>query len=139
MGGYLKRENRGLKANWYRLKTSLTGIKRLVTLSKEDKQGCIDGLIISYKICKVVRKPRQEDETKAVAAYYKVLNNMLSVFDLEKLYFPPQLDVNEGLYGNQILCEQDVMEGLNLQNPEDHASSGYGLRQGANRHTILRP
>ncbi len=33
-----------------------------------------------------------EDETKAVADYYKVLNNMLSVFDLEKLYIPPQLD-----------------------------------------------
>ena len=27
---------------------------------------------------------KTEDETKAVAAYYKVLNNMLSVFDLEK-------------------------------------------------------
>ena len=33
-----------------------------------------------------------EDEAKAVADYYKVLNNMLSVFDLEKLYIPPQLD-----------------------------------------------
>lgn len=51
-----------------------------------------------------------EDETKAVAAYYKVLNNMLSVFDLEKLYIPPQLNEAEGLYGNQLLCEQAVLK-----------------------------
>ena len=60
---------------------------------------------------------RTEDETRAVAAYYKVLNNMLSVFDLEKLYIPPQLDENQGLYGNQLLCERDMLEGLKLQNP----------------------
>ena len=28
--------------NWYRIKTSFIGIKRLITLSKEDKQACID-------------------------------------------------------------------------------------------------
>ena len=42
MTGYFKRENKDLKANWYRAKTSYEGIKRLVTLSDEDKQGCID-------------------------------------------------------------------------------------------------
>jgi len=39
-------------------------------------------------------------ETRAIAAYYKVLNNMLSVFDLEKLYIPPQLNETQVLYGN---------------------------------------
>ncbi|MDG1942952.1 MAG: methyltransferase domain-containing protein [Halioglobus sp.] len=133
MAGYLKRENRGLKANWYRVKTSLTGIKRLVTLSKEDKQGCID----AYKFLQNMQsgaKTNTEDETKAVAAYYKVLNNMLSVFDLEKLYIPPQLDVNEGLYGNQILCEQDVIEGLNLQNPADTHLLDMGCGRGRIAH-----
>ena len=28
--------------NWYRIKTSFVGIKRLITLSDEDKQDCID-------------------------------------------------------------------------------------------------
>jgi sterol 24-C-methyltransferase len=51
-------------------------------------------------------KTETEDETKAVADYYKVLNNMLSVFDLEKLYIPPQFDDSQGLYGNQLICEQ---------------------------------
>jgi sterol 24-C-methyltransferase len=39
---------------------------------------------------------------------------MLSVFDLEKLYIPPQLDESQGLYGNQILCEQAVLRELDL-------------------------
>ena len=58
------------------------------------------------------------DETKAVADYYKVLNNMLSVFDLEKLYIPPQLDESQGLSGNQLLVEQAVLKELDLKDPE---------------------
>ena len=81
--------------NWYRIKTSLTGIKRLMTLSAEDKQGCIDAYEFFQRM-QSGEETKTEDETKAVADYYKVLNNMLSVFDLEKLYIPPQLDESEG-------------------------------------------
>jgi sterol 24-C-methyltransferase len=100
--------------NWYRIKTSFVGIKRLITLSEEDKQGCID----AYKFFQRMQDGEEtstEDETKAVAAYYKVLNNMLSVFDLEKLYIPPQLDDSLGLYGNQLLIEKAVFKELNLK------------------------
>tara|TARA_B110000285_G_C15015283_1_gene558713 strand:+ start:332 stop:661 length:330 start_codon:yes stop_codon:yes gene_type:complete len=82
--------------NWYRIKTSFVGLKRLATLSTEDKQGCID----AYKFFQSMQageETKTEDETKAVAAYYKVLNNMLSVFDLEKLYIPPQFNDSKGL------------------------------------------
>ena len=106
--------------NWYRIKTSFIGIKRLITLSKEDKQACID----AYKFFQRMQdgeKTETADETKAVAAYYKVLNNMLSVFDLEKLYIPPQLDDSQGLYGNQLLCEQALLNELNLNDsPSSH-------------------
>jgi len=76
------------KMNWYRIKTSFMGLKRLATISAEDKQAYID----AYKFFQRMQggeKTETADETKAVAAYYKVLNNMLSVFDLEKLYIPP--------------------------------------------------
>ena len=88
----------------YRLKTALDGVQRLTTLPAEDKQACID----AYKFFQRMQAGEEtstEDETRAVAAYYKVLNNMLSVFDLEKLYIPPQLDESQGLYGNQILID----------------------------------
>jgi hypothetical protein len=39
---YFKRENISRKVNWYRIKTSYTGIKRLATLPQEDKDACVD-------------------------------------------------------------------------------------------------
>ena len=102
---------------WYRIKTAFQGLSRLASLPAEDKQACID----AYRFFQRMQdgeETRTEDETAAVAAYYKVLNNLLSVFDLEKLYIPPQLDDSLGLYGNQLLCEQAVLEELNLQTPQ---------------------
>ena len=119
--------------NWYRIKTSLVGIKRLMTLSDEDKQGCID----AYQFFQRMQNgedTKTEDETKAVADYYKVLNNMLSVFDLEKLYIPPQLDESEGLYGNQLLCEQAVLKDLNLQDPKASHLLDMGCGRGRIAH-----
>jgi len=130
---YIQRENKGLRANWYRAKTSLTGIKRLTTLSQEDKQACID----AYKFFQRMQageETKTEDETRAVAAYYKVLNNMLSVFDLEKLYIPPQLDENQGLYGNQLLCEQAILDALELADPEGSHLLDMGCGRGRIAH-----
>ena len=87
--------------SWYRTKTALIGLKRLATLSEGDKQAAID----AYKFLQRMQDGEETetaDETKAVADYYKVLNNMLSVFDLEKLYLPPLLNDSEGLYANRL-------------------------------------
>ena len=97
--------------NWYRIKTALVGLKRLAELTDEDKQACIDGFKFLQRM-QDGEPTETADETKAVADYYKVLNNLLSVFDLEKLYIPPQLDESEGLYGNQLLIEQAVLKEL---------------------------
>ena len=119
--------------NWYRIKTSLIGIKRLMTLSAEDKQGCIDAYEFFQRM-QSGEETKTEDETKAVADYYKVLNNMLSVFDLEKLYIPPQLDESQGLYGNQLLCEQAVLKDLNLQDPKASHLLDMGCGRGRIAH-----
>ena len=135
MPNYFKRENRDWKANVYRLKTSYTGIKRLITLPQEDKDACVD----AYKFLQGMQAGEQTetaDETKAIAAYYKVLNNMLSVFDLEKLYIPPQLDRDEGLYGNQLLTEQYLLSEMNLQNPELSHLLDMGCGRGRIAHYI---
>jgi sterol 24-C-methyltransferase len=121
--------------NWYRIKTSLIGIKRLITLSDEDKQGCID----AYKFFQHMQTGAEtstEDETKAVAAYYKVLNNMLSVFDLEKLYIPPQLDEKQGLYGNQLLVEKAIYQELNLKHPTQSHLLDMGCGRGRISHHL---
>lgn len=102
--------------DWYRIRTAFVGLKRLTQLSEEDKQAGIDAFKFLQRM-QGGEATETADETRAVADYYKVLNNMLSVFDLEKLYIPPQLDESQGLYGNQLLCEQAVLKELALESP----------------------
>jgi len=123
------------KVDWYRIKTAFIGLKRLATLPEEDKQACID----AYKFFQRMQageKTETEDETKAVADYYKVLNNLLSIFDLEKLYIPPMLNESEGLYANQLLCEQAVLKELNLESPEKSHLLDMGCGRGRIAHYV---
>jgi len=118
---------------WYRIKTALTGMRRLAALPEEDKQACID----AYRFFQQMQdgeETQTEDETRAVAAYYKVLNNLLSVFDLEKLYIPPQLDESEGLFGNQLRCEVAVLAALDLKAPRQSHLLDMGCGRGRISH-----
>jgi sterol 24-C-methyltransferase len=119
--------------NWYRIRTALGGIKRLARLPEEDKQACIDAFKFFQRM-QAGEETETADETRAVAAYYKVLNNLLSVFDLEKLYIPPQLDETQGLYGNQLLIEQDVLGELALDDPRGSHLLDMGCGRGRISH-----
>ncbi|MEI6793577.1 MAG: class I SAM-dependent methyltransferase, partial [Actinomycetes bacterium] len=117
--------------DWYRIKTAFIGLKRLATLPQEDRQACVD----AYKFFQRMQAgelTETADETRAVADYYKVLNNLLSVFDLEKLYIPPMLDESEGLYANQLLIEKAVLQELDLKAP----ASSHLLDMGCGRGRI---
>ncbi len=117
----------------YRIKSALTGLKRLATLSDEDKQAGID----AFKFLQRMQggEPTETaEETKAVADYYKVLNNMLSVFDLEKLYIPPMLDETKGLYENQLLIEKAILAELALKDPAGSHLLDMGCGRGRIAH-----
>ena len=119
--------------NWYRIKTSFIGLKRLATLPDEDKRACVD----AYKFFQRMQAGEPTDtadETKAVADYYKVLNNLLSVFDLEKLYIPPMLDESQRLYGNQLLIEKAVLAELDLKDPVNSHLLDMGCGRGRIAH-----
>jgi sterol 24-C-methyltransferase len=62
------------------------------------------------------------------------LNEVLSIADIEKMYIPPQLDENVGLYGNQLLCEQAVFAALNLPNPKESHLLDMGCGRGRISH-----
>ncbi len=117
--------------DWYRIKTAFTGLKRLATLPEEDKQACIEAYRFFQRM-QAGEPTETADETRAVADYYKVLNNLLSVFDLEKLYIPPMLDGSEGLYANQLLVEKEVLRELHLSDP----ASSHLLDMGCGRGRI---
>ncbi len=122
--------------DWYRIKTALVGLKRLATLPEEDKQACIDAYRFFQRM-QAGEETSTADETQAVADYYKVLNNMLSVFDLEKLYIPPMLDPSQGLYGNQLLTERAVLEELRLKDPAGSHLLDMGCGRGRIAHHFV--
>jgi sterol 24-C-methyltransferase len=119
--------------NWYRLRTAVGGLRRLAELTDEDKQACVDAYRFFQRM-QAGEPTETAEETKAVADYYKVLNNMLSIFDLEKLYIPPQLDESLGLYGNQLLCEQAVLQELALEDPARSHLLDMGCGRGRISH-----
>ena len=117
----------------YRVKTSLTGLKNLATLSPEDKQAGIDAFKFFQRM-QAGEPTETAEETKAVADYYKILNNLLSVFDLEKLYIPPMLDESAGLYDNQLLIEKDILHELHLSDPANSHLLDMGCGRGRIAH-----
>ncbi|NYD55836.1 sterol 24-C-methyltransferase [Nocardioides marinisabuli] len=119
----------------YRVSTALTGLKRLATLPAQDKQACIDAYRFFQRM-QAGEETATEDETRAVAAYYKVLNNLLSVFDLEKLYIPPMLDARKGLYDNQVLTEKALLEDLALADPTGSHLLDMGCGRGRIAHHL---
>lgn len=119
--------------NWYRIRTALVGLKRLVELSDEDKQAGIDAYEFFHRM-QAGERTETADETKAVADYYGVVNNLASVFDLEKIYFPPELDESRGLYENQLLCERALLEDLGLEDPNRSHLLDMGCGRGRISH-----
>jgi len=60
------------------------------------------------------RMSNTEEETEHVRAYYKVINPLLAIADIEKMYIPPQIDPKKGLYENQLIWERMVKDSLQL-------------------------
>jgi sterol 24-C-methyltransferase len=105
----------------YQGKEAAVGVYRLFTLPQEDIDKCVeayeylqagtselDGKITDSKV-----------ETEHVRRYYKVLQPLLAIADIEKMYIPPMIDSKQGLFGNQLLHEKQVIARLNV-GPESH-------------------
>jgi hypothetical protein len=70
--------------SYYQLTTATTGVKRLLSMPQDDIDKCID----AYKYLQVVSANNNsdtEEETEHVRAYYNVLNEILSIADIEKM------------------------------------------------------
>jgi sterol 24-C-methyltransferase len=110
-----------------------SAIKKLARLSQRERQDYLE----AYRFLQYIQEnggTSTHDETMAVAAYYKVLNHVLSVFDVEKMYVPPQLDRSKGLYENQLLCEREVLSYLGLTQGEESHLLDMGCGRGRVSH-----
>lgn len=98
----------------YQVKMAAIGIKNLFSLSREDIDACVAAYEYLQRGTSEIDGSNTDSrvETEHVRRYYKVLQPLLAIADIEKMYIPPMIDGKLGLYGNQLLHEQQVVARL---------------------------
>jgi sterol 24-C-methyltransferase len=100
-GGYLYQT----PIMWYRITTSLTAVKAILTLPQHD----VDAFLKSYELFDQEEVSSDAGYEKNIIGYYKVINHLCAVGDVEKMYIPPAMDLNLGIFENQMLWEEKGM------------------------------
>lgn len=105
----------------YRLATILSSIKALYQLTPEQ----VDSFLKSYEIydCDWVDgKAVKDSEVVAyreiqekLITWYKVLNLLCAIGEVEKMYIPPALDLSAGVIENQLLFERKFCAQLGMK------------------------
>merc|ERR1719401_253866 len=89
---------------WYRLTTSGKALYALWTLPQEH----VDDFMKSYELFDQERIDDNTDPQKIVN-YYKVVNHLCALGEVEKMYIPPVMDLKVGIFGNQMIWEEKGM------------------------------
>jgi len=89
---------------WYRLSTSITAVYAVITLPQEH----VEEFIASYAIFDKEKIETAED-TANIVNYYKVINHLCAVGEVEKMYIPPMMDRKKGIFQNQMIWEEKGM------------------------------
>ena len=100
----------------YQFSAAFTGIRQLFNLPQDDIDKCVEAYrYLQNGTSELAGAHTVTDaETEHVRRYYKVLQPLLAIADIEKMYIPPQIDAKLGLYGNQLIHEQQVFARLNV-------------------------
>jgi len=89
---------------WYRVTTSLRALMAIYTLPEDH----VKDFLASYELFDHERVLGKSDSEHTVN-YYKVLNHLCAVGEVEKMYIPPVMDPSLGVFENQILWEEKGM------------------------------
>lgn len=89
---------------WYRASTSLTALYALFTLPQEH----VDSFLKSYELFDKEAVTGKAD-AENIVNYYQVINHLCAVGDVEKMYIPPVMDLNNGIFQNQMDWEEKGM------------------------------
>lgn len=95
---------------WYRFTTAMQSIYNVATMP----QAQIEGFLKSYEIFEQDFFSGSDEEVQNLLAYYGVLNHLCAIGDFEKMYLPPRIDPQQGVYENQMLYEKRMADALNI-------------------------
>ena len=121
-----------LDLSMYRIQTTFSGLQELRNMSSHDIQASLDAYQYLADNSDRTYETDTSHETEQVRRYYTVIQALLSVVDIEKLYIAPQIDERVGLYRNQVLLERQMVGLLNL------TSSSRVLDIGCGRGRVAR-
>jgi len=109
--------------SWYQFTTAVGSVRNLLNLPQEDVQKCIN----AYQyFMNGTHTSDTTEETEHVRAYYAVINQVLAIADIEKMYIPPQIDSKKGLFDNQMIWEKRVAHTLNVGSDSKLLDIGCG-------------
>merc|ERR1712060_722872 len=68
-----------------------------------------DTFLKSYELFDQERVKGVDEEAQHIVNYYKVVNHLCAVGEVEKMYIPPVMDLKQGIFANQMLWEEKGM------------------------------
>jgi sterol 24-C-methyltransferase len=117
----------------YRLMTILKSFRTLYTLSSEH----VDAFLGSYSVFdhdwanedemeQSMGSNYYEEVKSKLVDYYRVLNHLCALGQIEKMYIPPALDLSKSISGNQVLFEQKMSRDLGIKKGDVVLDIGCG-------------
>lgn len=104
-----------------RITTALQAMKAIYHLKEED----VARFMNSYELFQKDRVQGKDDE-KLISDYYTVLNHLCAVGEVEKMYIPPVIDENLGVFDNQIEYEKKIMQYIKADKNSNILDLGCG-------------
>ncbi|KAF2172864.1 hypothetical protein M409DRAFT_62530 [Zasmidium cellare ATCC 36951] len=118
----LSKKSRGTRnKRLRRLETAVRSFRVLRGLTPEQVDSFMNSYIIydldwadEKMMIETLGPDYQKKVGQCLADYYSVLNHLCAIGELEKMYIPPAMDLDEGLTMNQILYEEQIAKEIQL-------------------------
>lgn len=99
-----------LQLFWYRLATA---VKSVIVLYKLPPQT-VQSFLHSYELFDQEAVSESDHYADNIVSYYRVINHLCAIGEVEKMYIPPLIDENVGVFMNQVLFEEQMTRDLDL-------------------------
>lgn len=95
---------------WYRFTTAIKALWTLYFMPQEK----VDAFMKSYALFEQDSMSADNAEENWLRDYYEIINQLCSIGSTEKMYIPPKLNANVGIFENQLLFEEKMVKDLNI-------------------------
>lgn len=104
-----------------RVGTAIRSFRKLRGLTSQQVDSFMDSYVIydldwadEKMMLETLGPNYQQKVGQCLSDYYRVLNHMCAIGELEKMYIPPAMDLHESITMNQMLYEESIAKELHL-------------------------